>query len=490
MKLKAAYATHPMLLLLCAAAGTVLGMAPPAWSAPALGVVYVSTALLNLICMPLLVLATVSGLRHLLGLPNPAYRMGMIVVTSAALMLICAVAGVLTAEWCQVGGQLSANDKLTLGRLVMWQAPAGEAFSLGAGEGVPEVQGVWTVPSNVFFALTSGDLVAVMFCTLFFGLAFTAQRGPMSETTVNQLDAITRALEKSISMVNLAMPLLVMAYAAQIASQWNPTLVRAMSGYLLAFWVLCSILVVLMLLLLVKLTQAPLVQILQSLKEASVISLVSASPLAAVPASIEGLSSRLGFSRGIVDMLMPTSAVFLRTGAALQFAMLGVFVAHLYGHPVTFLEMMSLAPVAVLAALASAGSTGLASLGFAVSVVAHLRLPHEAALPLFAAIHIFSEGPARLLSLLSSYVMTVFVCGGLPKERTTLSTEAQVMNGPVRFTLSRPTAIIMLSCFLMAGLLSLVLGVALGLRQLEIGASTATKVSPALTPALMVAPGR
>jgi len=154
------------------------------------------------------------------------------------------------------------------------------------------------------------------------------------------------------------------------------------------------------------------------------------------------------------------------------------------------LGMLGLAPVAVMAALASAGSSGLASLGFAVSVVAYLRLPHEAALPLFAAVHIFSEGPARLLSLLSSYVMIVFVCGGLPKERTTVSSDLQLIDGPVRFTLSRPTAIIMLSCFLMAGLLSLVLGVALGLRQLEIDASTATKVSPALTPALMVAPGR
>ncbi len=490
MKLKAAYATHPLLLLLCAAAGTVLGMAPPAWSLPALGVVYVSTALLNLICMPLLVLATVSGLRHLMGLPNPAYRLGMIAVASASLMLICAVAGIVVAQGWQVGGQLSANDQLTLGRLIMSQAPVGETFSLGGSQGLGETQRGWTIPSNVFFALTSGDLVAVMFCTLFFGLAFTVQRGPMSDTTVNMLDAISRALEKSISMVNLAMPLLVLAYAAQIASQWNPTLVRAMSGYLLAFWCLCSILAVLMLLLLVKLTQAPWVQILQSLKEASVISLVSASPLAAVPASIEGLSSRLGFSRGIVDMLMPTSAVFLRTGAAMQFAMLGVFVAQLYGHPITLLEMLGLAPVAVMAALASAGSTGLASLGFAVSVVAYLRLPHEAALPLFAAVHIFSEGPARLLSLLSSYVMIVFVCGGLPKERTTVSSDLQLFDGPVRFTLSRPTAIIMLSCFLMAGLLSLVLGVALGLRQLEIDASTATKVSPALTPALMVAPGR
>jgi Na+/H+-dicarboxylate symporter len=371
----------------------------------------------------------------------------------------------------QVGAQLSANDQLTLGRLIMSHTHADEIFSIGDSQGALETSRRWTVPSNVFFALTSGDLVAVMFCTLFFGLALTVQRGPMSETTVNLLDAASRALEKLISMVNLAMPLLVLAYAAQIASQWNPTLVRAMSGYLLAFGFLCSIMAVLMLLLLV-------------------ISLVSASPLAAVPASIEGLSNRLGFSRGIVDMLMPTSAVFLRTGAAMQFAMLGIFVAHLYGQPLTVLEMLSLAPVAVMAALASAGSSGLASLGFAVSVVAYLRLPHEAALPLFAAVHLFSEGPARLLSLLSSYVMTVFVCGGLPKERTSASLDVKLLEGPVRFNLSRQSAILMLSCLLLAGLLSWSLGVALGLRQLEIDASTATTLASALTPALIAATGQ
>ena len=490
MKFLVNHATHPLLLLICAAVGAALGLGPPAWSAPAWLVVSVSTALLNLICMPLLVLATVSGLRHLLGLPNPAYRLGMIAATSAALMFACAMAGILMAQWYQVGGHLNSQDQLTLGRLVMWQSPSGEAVSLSGSHGSAETQQGWSIPSNVFFALSSGDLVAVMFCTLFFGLAFTAQRGPMSETTVTQLDAISRALEKSISMVNLAMPLLVLAYAAQIASQWNPNLVRAMSGYLMTFWLLSGVLGCLMLLLLVKLTKAPLGQVLQSLKEASVICLVSASPVAAVPASIEGLSNRLGFSRGIVDMLMPTSAVFLRTGTALQFAMLGVFVAQMYGHPVSALDMLSLGFVAVLAALASAGSSGLASLGFAVIVVAHLQLPHEAALPLFAAIHIFSEGPARLLSLLSSYVMTVFVCGGLPKERPKTSLTVIGLNEPVRFPLSRQSALLVVSCFLLAGLLSLVLGVALGLRQLGIDASTATTVSPALTPASMAAPRR
>jgi Na+/H+-dicarboxylate symporter len=488
MKLLATHASHPLLLLLCAAAGTVLGLGPPAWSAPAWTVVYASTALLNLICLPLLVVVTLSGLRHLLGLPQPAHRLLMIALVGAALMLICAMAGILTAQWSQIGGGLNTSDQLTLGRLVMGQSPAGDVISLMDNQASVHNQARWGVPDNVFGALSSGDLAAVMFCTLFFGLAFTAQRGPLSDSSVAQLDAISRALEKSISLVNLALPLLVLAYAAQMASQWNPSLLRAMSGFLLGFWAVCGVLSFLMLMVLIKLGNAPFGQVLQALKEPFVLSLVSASPLAAVPASIEGLSSRLGFSRGIVEMLMPTSAVFLRTGAALQYAMLAVFVAHLYGHQISPLEMLSLAPVAMFAALASAGSSGLASLGFAVTVVAYLRLPYEAALPLFAAVHLFSEGPARLLSLLSSCVLTVIVCGGLPIERPTIAPAVSALNGSVRFSMTRQSVFVMASCVLLSGLLSLILGIALGLHHPGMQASTTTAIPPPATTAFKVAP--
>jgi len=487
MKLLATYATHPVLLLLFAAAGTALGLGSPTWSAPAWVVVYASTALLNLVCLPLLVVATLSGLRHLMGLPQPAHRLLMIALVGAGLMLICAVAGILTAQWSQMGGQLNTTDQLTLGRLVGGHYSEGEVMALVDNQGSIDKQVRWAVPDNVFGALASGDVAAVIFCTLFFGLAFTAQRGPLSDSTVTQLDAIYRALEKSITLVNLALPLLVLAFAAQMASQWNPSVLRAMSDFLLGFWAACGALALLMVMVLIRLGNVPFGQVLQALKEPSVLSLVSASPLAAVPASIEGLSNRLGFSRGIVEMLMPTSAVFLRTGAALQYAMLAVFVAHLYGHQISALDMLSLAPVAVLAALASAGSSGLASLGFAVTVVAHLRLPSEAALPLFAAIHIFSEGPSRLVSLLSSCVLTAFVCGGLPIERPTSPQTVDAVKGPVRFSMTRQSVVIMASCVLLSGLLSMVLGIALGLRQVEMAAPTREIPLP-LTPALRAAP--
>jgi len=469
MQLKLAHATHPLLLLLCAVAGILLGHAPAIWPQAAALVVEVSTALFNLVCLPLLVVSTLTGLRHVLGMPLPGRRLMVVALAGAGLLLLGALSGTLVAAWSQIGWQLDASSQLALGQVVMHQGGAHEAMQLHpatvpANTGINAIASNGLLPNNVFFALASGELAAVMFCTVFFGLAFTAQSSAQSVSAQALLEAVSRTLEKLISILNLAVPVLVLACAAQLTRQWDEALMRAMGGFLVGFGAVTLVLCAASMMTLAKLGALPLRQVWQALHMPALLSLVSVSPLAAVPSSVEGMSNRLGFSRGIVEMLMPVSMVFLRTGAALQLAMLTVFVSHLYGQHITPLQMMTLVPVAVVAALASSGNSGLVNLSFTAWVVAQLKLPFEAALPLFAAIQLFSEGPARLLSLLSSCVLTAFVCGGLPMEKQNLTRPA-AFKPPLSLGLSRPSASLLASCVLLAGLLSLVLGVALGLRK-------------------------
>jgi aerobic C4-dicarboxylate transport protein len=463
--LKAALFSHPLVLLLFGAAGVLLGLAAPTWTGPAVLIVQISTALLNLLSAPLLIVATLSGLRHLLSLPHPARRLLMIVLAGAGLLLLCTLVGLLSAHWGQIGWQLETEIQSALGQLVFRNSHDADVVLFESNpDSALAAPARWALPDNVFFALTSGNLAAVMFCTLFFGLALTAQRRELSDSTIAVLEAISRTLEKMIGMVNVALPLLVLAFAAQLTHQWSPHLLSAMASFLIVFWSLVGLLCVGLIWMIYKMGTSPMKHVLQALKVPAMLSLLIPSAMAWVPSSIEGLSNRLGFSRGIVEMLIPASAVFLRTGAALQYAMLSVFVAHLYEHPISPAELVGLVPIVMAAALASAGTSGLVSLGFAAMVVAHLKLPFEAALPLFAAINLFCEGPTRLLSLLCSCVLAVFVCGGLPVEKQQNPSES-TPSGPIKFTLNRRTAAAVASCLLLTSLLSTLLGLALGLRH-------------------------
>jgi hypothetical protein len=64
-----------------------------------------------------------------------------------------------------------------------------------------------------------------------------------------------------------------------------------------------------------------------------------------------------------------------------------------------------------------------------------------------------------------------------------MSQEGGALQGPVRFSMTRQSVIIMASCILLSGLLSLILGFALGLRQLGTNEPAPTPISISATPA-------
>lgn len=447
--------------------GAVAGYLSPFWRHPASLLVDVISSLLNLVGMPLLIVATVYGLRHLLVLPMPAKRVTMIVGISIAVLWVCAQTGVIAAHLSGIGSQLDASSQRVMGELVMGARETKESVALNNNESdtSPTEKG-WGLPDNVFLALATGQLPSVMLCIVLFGLAFTVQPPSLSDSTMSLLEAVYRSLEKIIELVNLAAPLLVMAYAAQLAANWNPALIRSMSGFLVGFLATCAGLCTVLVFIIYKLGKASAVEVLSALKLPMLLAMVSPSSLAAVPTTVDALSNRLGFSRGIVEMLVPTSAVFLRCGAALQYAMLSVFIAHMYYRPLSVQELLTISTVATAAALASSGSYGLTSLGYASMVVGYLKLPYEAALPLFLAVELFCEGPSRLLSLLGGCAMTAMVCGGLPLEKPKEPNKAPGMpSGPLRVVMSRGTVGLVAACVLAAGALSVALGIAFGIRQ-------------------------
>eukprot|EP01036_Dinobryon_divergens_P042113 gene42113-55910_t len=100
----------------------------------------------------------------------------------------------------------------------------------------------------------------------------------------------------------------------------------------------------------------PLVEVLQHLKTPMLVSLVSSSTTASIPHTIEAMSARMGFSRGIVELVVPTASVFLRAGSALYYVLLALFVANLYDRTLSAADIGMIGTGATVAAFASAGN--------------------------------------------------------------------------------------------------------------------------------------
>jgi Na+/H+-dicarboxylate symporter len=318
---------------------------------------------------------------------------------------------------------------------------------------------------NYFQALAQGQLLSILLGTLVFGAGVVTLAGEANRALMGSFEAIYRSLESLISAANLFIPLLVFGMAALFASSVDGRSLLAMASFLWTFAASTLLLCGLALAFVWQRSGMPLGLVFSALKTPALISLSSTSAMAAIPDTIHAMSSRLGFSRGVTEFIVPVASIFVRCGSALYFAILLVFVAHMYGRPLGVAEGLLICGGAMLGAFASAGLAGAASLVFMGMALRILQLPLEAVLPLFLAIELLCEGPRNLLSFLLAGALVASVSEGLPPEKREFAETAHIESTqPIIFTFSRLELALVLLCVVLVILFITSAGVGYGMR--------------------------
>jgi Na+/H+-dicarboxylate symporter len=336
---------------------------------------------------------------------------------------------------------------------------------------------VTLVPDNFFRVLVEGRSLGILSCALLFGLAFAALARTQHAALNHMFEGIYRTLELIIARANILLPVVAFGMSAHVFAQTDAVTIRAMSGFLLHFVALVALLAVGAIAVIHRRGNQPLADVLQHLKTPMLVSLMSSSTTASIPHTIEAMSARLGFSRGIVELVVPTASVFLRAGSALYYVLLALFVANLYDRTLGAADIGMIGMGATVAAFASAGNNSLTNVGYAGIVLAMLQLPIEAALALFLAIDLICEGPRNLLTLLATCVLISVVSAGLPSERVTAPAADAAPAKPLRFVLTRGNVMLLAGCSVLASLLILLMGIAVGARQAQPSAAYATSAA-------------
>ena len=465
----------PLMLLLCVVLGSLCGLfaAPVGDAMYRIGQVYL--AIINMAAIPLLVVATFFGLRQMLELPQPWLRVSTIAALAAALVGVCALAGTLagivampgqhlsTAAHVQLGGLVlkSAGDAGEVGIKLFGPATANASASLGA-HGLREL-----IPDNFYRVLAEGRPLGILTGTLLFGLAFTAL--PREQTRMLSLvfEGIYRTLENIIKEANLLIPALAFGTAAYLSAHTERATLMAMSSFIGYFALLTVILCVMALMTIAARAHLPFLRVLAALKEPLVVGFTSGSEMAPIPHTIEAMSTRLGFSRGVVELVVPLGAVFLRAGSALYFALVAIFVANLYERPLDAVDLVLIGVGSAAAAFASSGRSGVAAVGFSGMVLALLHLPVEAAGVLFVAIDLLCEGMRNVLSMLSGCTVIALVSAGLASERAASAEPLAVvpeLQPVLQFAFSRTQLVLASCCVLTVASLIVLMGIGVGAR--------------------------
>lgn len=375
--------------------------------------------LLSMIVLPFLLSSIIFSLSKLLRegqAGQVARRLAWVFCLGTGLAAVVATAGWLGMN--MLGGGMSAQTLDSLGSIVGSSADRANAL-MQIGAVTPPSTGTATlmqdailamVPSNIFEALSEGNMLKALVFALLFGIAAGHVPARISESMNHALETVYRTCQTLARWINFPLPVvLVCMSASQVAATgWGPIL--AMSQFVIAFCGLAMLLIIVACWVIARRSDRSLVQVVDSLREVIALAIATNNITVCMPAMMESLGERLGFMRARVELLVPLAASLFRAGAVAYFICATLFVASIYERELSVAEVTVLTVVAWLIGFASGGLTGVLTVSMVGTVCGYLGLPFEAAFVLFIAVDPLCTILRTTLNTLGSCAAVALIC--------------------------------------------------------------------------------
>ncbi len=410
------FASSPWTVLGCVLLGGFLGWAAPTFSKnlAVIGVVYVD--LLKMIVLPFMVSAVIFSLQKLFHDGGAAKVLGRVLVVFLVCSVLAAVVSAIGTLVMHPGGNMTAESRLALGNLVGADTDSSNTdMAFRKVEEPPKPLGLQDIfasliPSNIFASLANGETLKALVFALLFGFAVGQVPGRLSEGLSQSLETIYHACQTLTRWVNLPVPLvLVCMTASQIATTGLEPL-YTMMGFVVAFLAVSMVLLVMTIAILAQRSRRSFSDALNAMRDTFTLGVATNNSSTCMPAMVDGLVGHLNFARSRVELLVPLSVSLLRTGAIAYFVCATLFVAALYGHSLTAMEVALVVGVSVLSGFASAGMAGILTISLVGTVCGYLGLPFEAAFILFVAVDPICAMARTTVTVIGSCAAVALVC--------------------------------------------------------------------------------
>ena len=215
-------------------------------------------------------------------------------------------------------------------------APLGTAAPHALGTPVtPYDQLIGIIPLNIVDALAKGDMLALIFVAILFGVG-TVLTGEAGKPFANFLQATSAVLLKVVTIVMEATPFGVFALIANAVAA-NGAAVFVHVGWLALAVVVGSLIQMLVVhsLLLRLVAKLPVLPFFHGIVDALVVAFSTASSGATLPVAMRVSEDNLGISRPVYSTVLPLGASIGKDGTAMYVGLLSLFALQAFGTPLT-----------------------------------------------------------------------------------------------------------------------------------------------------------
>ena len=297
-------------------------------------------------------------------------------------------------------------------------APARAAESQGV---VDFLLGV--IPTTLLDGFVRGDILQVLFVSVLFGVALLSL-GERAAPLVALIEQLSLTLFTIVGMIMRLAPLGAFGAMAFTVGRYGAGSLLSLGKLMAGVYATCLLFVIVVLGLILRLAGLGLFRFLRYIGEEILIVLGTSSSESALPRLMLKLE-RLGCSKTVVGLVVPTGYSFNLDGTAIYMTMAALFVAQVSGVHLTLREQLSVLAILLLTSKGAAGVTGSGFVTLAATLAAIPSIP-SAGLALLVGVDRFMSEARAITNLIGNAVATVFIARwdgalDLPRARRVLA---------------------------------------------------------------------
>src|ERR1700721_3171578 len=262
------------------------------------------------------------------------------------------------------------------------------------------------IPTTVFDAFAKGDILEVVFISLLFGFALSAA-GARARPLVELIESLTHVVFRIVSILMIFAPIGAFGAMAYTVGEFGLASLGPLAKLVVTFWLTSMLFVVLVLGSIAWVARFNIFRFLAYIKEEILLVLAVSSSEVAIPTLMAKLE-KLGCSKSLVGLIVPTGFTFNTDGTSLYMTMAALFVAQATNTHLTLTQQLTILAVAVLTSKGASGVQGAAFIALVGTMMVIPTIP-VAGMALILGIDRFMSMCRATVNMVGNGVATIVV---------------------------------------------------------------------------------
>ena len=262
------------------------------------------------------------------------------------------------------------------------------------------------VPNSIVGAFANGDILPIIFFSVLLAVSF-AKLGPRTAPFVDMLDMLLQGMFGVVRIVMYVAPIGAFGGVAFTIAKYGIGTLASFGQLMLCLYLTSIFFVVVVLGLVMRMCGLSLWKYLRYIKDEIFITLGTASTEAVLPQMLIKME-KLGCSRPVVGMVLPTGYTFNADGTAIYLTMASMFVAQALNIRLTIWDQLLLLGVMLLTSKGSAGVAGAGFVALAATLASMHKIPVSGLVLLLGVDRFLNEARA-VTNLIGNGVATIVV---------------------------------------------------------------------------------